>query len=124
MSVLDASALLALVGKEPGADAVLRVLDAAHISAVNVAEVLSKLSDIGMPPAIAGELIGRLGLAVEPFTMAQAERVGRLRSRTRRLGLSLGDRSCLALAQERGLPAYTADQTWGDVGGVEVTVIR
>ncbi|GMQ98354.1 MAG: PIN domain-containing protein [Acidimicrobiia bacterium] len=122
--VLDASALLALINKEEGAGAVLSVLEAARMSTVNIAEVLAKLSDIGMPPAIAEDLIGRLGLTVEPFELIHAERAARFRPATRRLGLSLGDRACLALAQERGLPAYTADQSWSDLQDVTVHIIH
>jgi len=123
-AVLDASALLALINREEGTGAVLTVLEAATMSTVNIAEVLSKLSDIGMPPAVAEDLVGRLGLSVEPFELSQAERAARLRPTTRHPELSLGDRACLALAQERGLPAYTADQSWSDLEDVTVRIIR
>ncbi len=123
-AVLDASALLALINREKGTGAVLPVLEAARMSTVNIAEVLSKLSDIGMPPAVAEDLISRLGLTVEPFELSHAERAARLRPTTRHLGLSLGDRACLALAQERGLPAYSADQSWSDLADVTVRIIR
>ena len=47
------------------------------------------------------------------FDAAQAKVAGDLRSLTRAQGLSLGDRTCLALAPALGLPAMTADRAWG-----------
>ena len=66
-----------------------------------------------------------LGLAFEPFSAVQAEIAGRLKERTRRYGLSLGDRACLALGSDRGGPVYTADRAWTQLHlGVEVETIR
>ena len=130
-AVLDASALLALLLDEPGAQRVEEaVAEGASMSTVNLAEVLSKLAERGIPPEEAEERLreeGLLGqtLQVLPFTEEDALLVARLRPLTRPLGLSLGDRACLALASRLHLPALTADATWAGLSvGVEVEVIR
>jgi PIN domain nuclease of toxin-antitoxin system len=124
-AVLDASALLALLKGEPGAERVAEALErGAYLSAVNLAEVLSKLADWGEDPAEAQARmaqVGLLGAAVEvlPFTGEDALEVARLRALTRAHGLSFGDRACLALARRLGLPALTMDGAWAglDLGG-------
>jgi PIN domain nuclease of toxin-antitoxin system len=110
--VLDASALLALFHDERGADRVEAALEGALISTVNWSEVIQKSMSHGV--AVEGmheELLGT-GLTFEVFTLPQAEIAGKLWSATRRLGLSLGDRACLALGLERSLPIMTADRAW------------
>ena len=97
------------------------------IGAANLAEVLAKLSDHGLPALEAVRAVAILGLEVAPMTEAQAQRSAELRPLTRGAGLSLGDRACLALAAELGAPAVTADRGWGAVAGpagVSVQVIR
>lgn len=116
--VLDASALLAYLRDEPGADAVAdAVAGGASISTVNLGEVLSRVADHGADPAdVAREMTDRGlldgAITVEEFTSADAVEVGRLRPLTRKHGLSLGDRACLALARRLALPAVTADTAW------------
>lgn len=123
--VLDASALLCLLFEEPGADRVERVLHSACISAANHAEVISKLVDLGQPAEEAIADLRELDLEVVAFDRAQGEAAGGLRSPTRRLGLSLGDRACLALAQSRGAPALTTDRAWADLDvGVTIELVR
>ncbi len=129
--VLDASALLAHLRDEPGADVVAEAIaSGAVISAVNLAEVFSRVADRGGDPAkLAAELTqsGLLdgAITIEPFTVADAIDVARLRPLTRDAGLSLGDRACLALARRLDAPALTADSEWqGAAHGVEVQPIR
>ncbi|MEJ7798786.1 MAG: type II toxin-antitoxin system VapC family toxin, partial [Solirubrobacteraceae bacterium] len=118
MVVLDASALLAYLRDEPGAQAVAdAIAEGAAISAVNVAEVLSRSADRGADPAqLADELTrrGLLGgaLLVEAFTADDAIEAARLRPLTRQAGLSLGDRACLALTHRLRTVALTADTAW------------
>ena len=127
-SVLDASALLALLYREPGGDRVADALDqGAAISAVNLAEVVARLSDAGVQEAAIGSLLGPLRLAVFDFDIPAAFRTGLLRPLTRSAGLSLGDRACLALARHLGVPALTTDRSWErlqDAVGVRVQVLR
>jgi ribonuclease VapC len=119
--VLDASALLAHLRDEPGADVVAEAIaSGAVISTVNLAEVFSRAADRGEDPAkLAAELTqsGLLdgAITVEPFTAADAIDAGRLRPLTRDSGLSLGDRACLALARRLDAPALTADTDWHGV---------
>jgi len=120
---LDASALLAVMLEERGAEKVRDLLPGAIIGAVNLAEVVAKLQERGVPDEEIDRAIARLDLPVIPFDMAQAMVAGKLRART--LGLSLGDRACLALAVVRGTPAVTMDRGWSALDiGAEVIVAR
>ena len=123
--VLDASAILALLNDEPGAAAVAAALEDAVVSAVNLSEVVAKLREVGLSREEADEALGGLGLEVQPFDEAAAWAAGTLRAATRRAGLSLGDRACLALARELGVPALTADAAWLKAAtGADVRLVR
>jgi ribonuclease VapC len=124
-AVLDASALLALIWSEPGSEVITKVIDDAAISAVNWAETISKLKERGIDLAAARPMLGELSLTVVPFDESQAFAAGALRGATTHLGLSIGDRACLALAAALGTAAFTADRAWGKLdAGVEVVVVR
>lgn len=123
--ILDASALLAFLHDEPGADRVRQALDGALISAVNWAEVIQK--SLRRQADVAGmrEEFADVGVIFEPFTTVQAETAARLWDKTRRHGLSLADRACLALAIERQAEVLTADHAWADLGlDIEVQLVR
>jgi PIN domain nuclease of toxin-antitoxin system len=123
--VLDASAILALLKREQGADRVKAVLDLAAICAVNVAEVQSKLVVGGLSRQAAEARIRFLGCTILPFDEEQAIEAGSLIAQTRSLGLSLGDRACLALAIERKATVYTTDKAWKSLNlGIKIEVIR
>jgi ribonuclease VapC len=129
--VLDASALLAYLRDEPGAELVAEAIaDGAVISTVNLAEVFSRSADRGADPAKIAVKLTQSGLldgaiTVEHFTTADAIDAARLRPLTRDAGLSLGDRACLALARRLGTPALTADTAWQGVAhDVELHPIR
>lgn len=117
-AVLDASAFLAYLRDEPGADVVAdAIADGASISTVNLGEVFSRVADRDADPADLARQMTDRGLldgaiTVEEFTSVDAVEVGRLRPLTREHGLSLGDRACLALARRLALPAVTADTVW------------
>jgi len=123
-AVLDSSALLALLWNEPGADRVTAALPGALLSSVNLAEVLTKLCERGLSASEGRELVKSLGVVVVDFDADQAEAAATLRESTRSLGLSLGDRACLALARRRNGPALTADAAWLKAQGFEVRFIR
>lgn len=123
--VLDSSAVLAVINAEPGAVRVIEVLDGALLSAVNHAEVVTKLAERGVNRELARSTVLKIGVQVIDFGIDLADRAGELRRETRHLGLSLGDRACLALAEHEGLPAITADKKWVAVDiGVDICVIR
>jgi ribonuclease VapC len=130
-SVLDASALMAHLNDEVGAEVVRQALnERAAISAFNWAEVLTKVAERGGDPElVAGELTaaGLLGdaLVIEAVTEADCVEIARLRPVTIGQGLSLADRACLALAARLGVPALTADGVWAQADvGAEVQLIR
>lgn len=123
--VLDASALLTLLNAEEGADLVLDFLPQSAISTVNLAEVVTRLSILGMPEGEVREALTVLALEIIPFDEEQAFRAGLLSAYTQPLGLSLGDRACLALALTTYAAALTADRVWKDLDiGVETKLIR
>ena len=124
--VLDASSILALLNQERGAADVQAAIHAgATISTVNLSEVIAKLADRGLDEEMIREVVDNLQIVVVPFDEDQANRAGLLRPLTRSLGLSFGDRACLALARTLELPAMTADRAWSDLSvGVTVEVIR
>lgn len=111
--------------QEEGAEKVEQHLDSAAISAVNLSEVVAKGVDRGlMLEGVIGGL-SRLPLEVIPFDAEQAYVAASLRPATRKLGLSLGDRACLALGLKQGLPVLTADQLWAKADvGVKIELIR
>ncbi len=110
--VLDSSAVLAAIGREPGADMVMSLRPNAVISAVNLAEVQGKLIERGFPPKEAWDAAFSFVEEVLPFDSEQAEIAGALATIARPLGLSLGDRVCLALALVLNAPVYTANRDW------------
>ncbi|MBF0392874.1 MAG: type II toxin-antitoxin system VapC family toxin [Alphaproteobacteria bacterium] len=125
--VLDASALLALIHREPGQESVADALVESVISAVNLAEVIGKLAERGVPQDRAKAVALSFGVEVVPLDRDIAAKAGQLRPSTRSSGLSLGDRCCLATAMTLGLPALTAEAAWeplADILGVEVRNIR
>ncbi|WP_068077316.1 type II toxin-antitoxin system VapC family toxin [Novosphingobium lentum] len=123
--VLDASALLAAMLGERGAQTVEAHFADACISAVNLSEVVAKLSERGVPTDSIRESLSDLDLDVRDFDTAQALRAGELRNVTKVKGLSLGDRACLALAGELKAIALTTDAAWNEIDhGISVELAR
>jgi ribonuclease VapC len=124
--VLDASALLALLQDEPGAEVIADLLTVGAMSTVNLSEVVAKLIDHGMPSERAREALDGLPIQVHSFDRDAAFAAAELRRATRGAGLSLGDRACLALAAHLGVAAVTADRAWASLadGIARVTLIR
>ena len=127
--VFDASALLALLNDEPGAAVVDRLLrggsGACVVSAANFAETVTKLIDRGVPENAALQAWRELQLQVVPVGESEAAAAALLRKSTRALGLSLGDRCCLALAQSLAdARVVTADRAWKALKGFRFEFIR
>jgi ribonuclease VapC len=123
--VLDASALLAFLNSEAGADVVANRLPDARISVVNLAEVMGKLVEKGISIHHAQAILAALPIQSVEADEALALRAGALRGETRELGLSLGDRFCLALAEREKAPALTADKSWVHINTtIAVELIR
>lgn len=123
--VLDASAVLVFLHRERGSEAIARLLDGAAISAVNVAEVSTKLADEGVSEQQVRDAIRWLEIETVGFDEDLSHQAAALRRATRAAGLSLGDCVCLATAKHRGVRAVTADRAWSRLQvGVKIQVIR
>jgi PIN domain nuclease of toxin-antitoxin system len=125
--VIDASALLAVLNGESGDRVVAPLLEHAVMSTVSWSEVVQKAlaHRVTATPEDLRADVEALGVDLRPFTTSQAEAAAGLWSQTRHIGLSLGDRACLAIAAELGAPAVTADRVWAQLTvPVEVRVVR
>ena len=124
MYVLDSSALLAVLNVERGHDVVRPILTSSSISSVNLAEVLTKLTEKNIRADDALDGLTQLGVEVVEYDIDQAVKTAQLRTLTKHLGLSLGDRACLSLATLRKSTAVTADKAWASLKFCKVRVIR
>jgi ribonuclease VapC len=124
--VLDASAVMAVLNSETGADKLTpQILSKAMTSTVNLAEVHGKLIHRGFSPDDACAAANGTVHEAVAFTAEHAKTAGDLVIQTRALGLSLGDRACLALAIAFQASVYTADRSWKNLNvGVRIHVIR
>jgi ribonuclease VapC len=126
-AVLDASALLALLRDEPGAEVVRPILTDAAMTTVNWSEVIAHFARLGTEEANIRLVLTPLPIELVGVDEELAYITGLLLPVTRSAGLSLGDRACLALARRTGVPAMTADRNWSTVAaaaGVTVQLIR
>lgn len=122
--VLDSSAVLAVIFQEKGAEIVEPQINKAQISSVSVAEVFSKLAEKGALTRQTIEDFQQLGIEIVNLDCEQAAKAAELRPLTKHLGLSLGDRCCLALTILRNSTAVTADKNWQTLDLCPVEVIR
>ena len=110
--VFDSSALIAILRQEPGSDVGEQSLNDALISTVNLAEVATYLARNSVPPETINRALTAFPIEVVPFDREQGLIAGCLYPACKSLGLSLGDRACLALAKSKSLPVLTADKAW------------
>lgn len=125
--VLDASAVLAWIFREPGADRVASLMqtETCWLCSVNAAEIVSRLADAERPEAALRQVIDHIGAQLVPFDHSHATESGLMRPLTRHLGLSLGDRACLAVAKLANATAVTADRPWLQLNiGISIECIR
>ena len=123
--VLDTSAVIASIQREPGGDALLDGSVKWMLSSVNFAEAVSVLVRKGYPRRDARQSIDAFDIRIVDFDRGLAEDAGALIAQTKSFGLSLGDRACLALAARENVPVLTADRAWEGVqAGVTIQFIR
>lgn len=113
--VLDASALLALIQEERGAEIIKPLLKSSIMSVINVTETLSVLQKTNIPPQEGLALIADIVSTIVSFDLEQAEEVARLHPLVKTQGLSLADRACITLGMKLQLPIYTADKVWSNL---------
>ena len=127
MIVLDSSAIIAVILDEKGSDVVRDAFNQAVISTCNVAEVYTKILQLGLGHRAPDAIFGSDSIDIVPLSLSQAKVAGDMVVLTGKAGLSLGDRCCLALAKEIGVSVLTADRPWAqfaDALGIEIRLIR
>jgi PIN domain nuclease of toxin-antitoxin system len=123
--ILDASAMLAFLNQEPGSEVIAQCLDTAVMSTVNLSEVIAKLTEKEIPESVIREFVSQLQVKIISVDKEQAVMAGLLILQTKAMGLSLGDRLCLALGLQLNCPVMTTDKAWRQVElGIEVRLIR
>jgi ribonuclease VapC len=127
--VLDASAILAFLQGEPGEDVVRLALhdSSCLVSAANQAEVIAKALDRGATVEAIQSVLADLAYTVVDITAEDGAQAGWMRDISRKMGLSLGDRLCLAVAQRLKAQVLTADRPWLSVApllGLDIQCIR
>lgn len=123
--VLDSSVLLAGMLGEAGGHVLDLPGEVFHVSAVNLGEVYTKILERGGTAEDVDLFLRPLPLRIRRFDEGLAREVGRLRPVTRHLGLSLGDRACLALGLRVDLPVLTAEHKWAGLNlGIDIRLIR
>ncbi len=124
--VLDASALIALIKNETGADVVESLLGRIVMSAINVSEAAGILVDLGMSYEECKNNIEPYIDVIVPLDTQQSFDIAFLKNSTKHKGLSIGDRACIALGIKMELPIYTADKVWADLDlkGADIILIR
>ena len=129
VTLLDASAILAFLQGEPGDEIVRQALQANRcvMSAANQSEVIAKALDRGAKAEAIKTVLAELAYTVLDIKSEDGACAGWMRDQTRTIGLSLGDRLCLAVAQRLKALVLTADRPWLEVAqplGIEIRCIR
>jgi PIN domain nuclease of toxin-antitoxin system len=123
--ILDASAMLALIFGERGAENVIPYAQGSQILAINFSEVVAQVIAIDGNPERAEVSASRLEINIVPFDRKHARLTAEIIKRTSAVGASLADRACLAFAEDGGLPVLTADKEWSKLGlPIDIRQIR
>jgi PIN domain nuclease of toxin-antitoxin system len=121
--LFDASALLALIKKEPGYKQLEDLLASSCISAVNLSEVVSVLMRVGIPQNKIEEIVTEIIPEIIPFTYRTGLVTGNLIAKTKEFGLSLGDRACIATGIVENMVIYTTDKIWQKLQLDNLTIV-
>jgi len=123
--LLDTSAIIALLRKEPGYEILEEVIANSAISTVSLGELVSVLSRSNIIENEIDEIIKDLVPEIIPFTEDIAINTGKLIKQTKKLGLSLGDRACIATEIYHNMSVYTTDKIWKELKtSAEIIVVR
>lgn len=123
--VIDASVVLAYLRDEPGGDVLVRDDGPFCLSSVNLAEIMTKVIDLGLSSDDITRVLKKLPIENFDYVREDAVCTAKFRTASRRLGLSLGDRACLALAARLAVPVLTADTVWAELDlDIEIRLIR
>jgi PIN domain nuclease of toxin-antitoxin system len=126
-SLLDTSALIALLKKEPGHEVIADIIAGSSISSVNLSEFIAVLTRSGVSESDIDEIITDLMPQIIPFCENISIKTGKLSKLTQEYGLSLGDRACIATGDYYKMVIYTTDKIWAKLNNVvstEIIVIR
>jgi ribonuclease VapC len=123
--ILDASAMLALIFGERGAENVIPHAHGSEILAINFSEVVARVIAIDGKPERAEISANRLEIEIVPFDQRLARLTAEIISRTSAIGASFADRACLAFAEDKAFPVLTADKDWSKLNlGIDIRQIR
>lgn len=123
--IADASAILAYLGFEPGGEIVEKHLPEITLTAVNLAEVVTVLTLRGVKEDWITTRVLQVFDNILPFDRETAKLTGTVVHLTQKLGLSLGDRACIAAGIILDARVLTTDAAWKKLNvGVEITLIR
>ncbi len=123
--VVDSSVLIGIIRRERGHEKLAEVVRGGTISAVNYSDVITHMTDLDIDPTDWRAGLESFQMIVAPFDLEQCEAAGILRRETRHIGLSLGDRACLALARTLGTAVLTADRDWAKLDiGIDIRLVR
>jgi ribonuclease VapC len=123
--VIDASVVLAYLRDEPGGDVLVRDDGPFCLSTINLAEIMAKVIDLDLSSDDVTRVLKTLPIESVDFTREDAARTATLRTKSRRLGLSLGDRACLALGARLAIPVLSADRAWATLDlDIDIRLIR
>jgi len=123
--VFDSSVVIAILKQERGFESAESSLSDALISTVNLLEVATYLARNSVPSETIQEVLASFPIQVMPFDESLALQTGCLYYSCKHLGLSLGDRACLALAMSRKLPVLTVDKVWSKLElNIQIQVLR
>lgn len=123
-NILDTSALIALLKKEPGHETIASVIANSAVSSVNLSELIAALTRTGVSEEDVDEIITDLVPEIVPFCENISIKTGKLAKLTQSYGLSLGDRACIATGDHYQMEIYTADKIWSELNNVTTTIIR
>jgi len=114
-TLLDTSAIIALLKKEPGYEILEGLIANSSISSVNLSELVAVLVRSGITEDEIDEIITDIAPEIIPFSENLAIQAGKLAKHTKDFGLSLGDRACVATGIHHNMTIYTTDKIWQEL---------